>query len=117
MKKLRVTVEGETYEVEVEEVAEVAEAPATRQSESRGTAQWLPPVAEGAVLAPMPGTVMMINVSRGDIVKVGDTLLVMESMKIETPIASPRAGRVKDVLVTAGQFVRTRQPMVMMNVE
>lgn len=53
--------------------------------------------AEDAIRAPMPGSLVTIQVKAGDVVTKGQTLLVMESMKMETTISSPRDGVVQAV--------------------
>lgn len=57
------------------------------------------------VKAPLPGTIMTINVKVGDQVKRGDTLLVMEAMKMENNIMANKDGQVKAIHVTTGQTV------------
>ena len=54
------------------------------------------------VPAPMPGKVSNVAVSKGQAVKEGERLLSIEAMKMETAVYSPRAAKVKDVLVNAG---------------
>ncbi len=56
-----------------------------------------------SVLAPITGTVWRIEVSPGDKVEEGDTLVLLESMKMEMPVESPTAGQVESVLVREGQ--------------
>jgi biotin carboxyl carrier protein len=58
------------------------------------------------VKAPMPGIVSDLKVSKGDSVRVGDTLLIIEAMKMENPIKSPRSGTIDRVDVSKGQEVR-----------
>lgn len=69
--------------------------------------QRLAQLAEGAgadsVKATMPGSLVSVAVAEGDHVKTGQTLLVMESMKMETTIVSPRDGVVQSIQFTAGQ--------------
>lgn len=55
------------------------------------------------VRAPMPGSVISVAVAAGDTVSRGQTLLMMESMKMETTLVAPRDGVVAAVNVTAGQ--------------
>lgn len=55
--------------------------------------------------APLPGTIMTINVKVGDQVKRGDTLVVMEAMKMENNIMANKDGQVKAIHVTVGQTV------------
>lgn len=59
--------------------------------------------AEDRILAPMPGSVVSIAVKVGDAVTRGQTLLVMESMKMETTIAAPRDGVIAEVSYEQGQ--------------
>ncbi|MEW6034491.1 MAG: biotin/lipoyl-containing protein [Chloroflexota bacterium] len=54
---------------------------------------------------PIPGKIVSVAVSTGQQVNEGDVLCVLESMKMENPILSPVKGVVKEVKVTAGQFV------------
>lgn len=57
------------------------------------------------IRAPMPGIISDVKVSPGASVAVGDTLLVIEAMKMENPIRSPRSGTIKDICVAKGQEV------------
>jgi propionyl-CoA carboxylase alpha chain len=59
----------------------------------------------GGLHAPMPGTVLEVRVSVGDLVSKGDTLVVLEAMKMEHRIAAPHDGVVTEVLVSAGSQV------------
>lgn len=59
--------------------------------------------AEDSVRAPMPGSLVALHVKPGQEVKKGETLLVMESMKMETTIAAPRDGVIEAVHFAAGQ--------------
>ena len=58
-----------------------------------------------SIKAPLPGTIMTINVKVGDQVKRGDTLVVMEAMKMENNIMANKDGQVKAIHVTVGQTV------------
>jgi acetyl-CoA/propionyl-CoA carboxylase biotin carboxyl carrier protein len=66
----------------------------------------------GTVSAPMQGTIVKVLVSEGDRVEIGQTMLVLEAMKMENNIAAERAGTVKDVRVEAGQSVGTGDVLV-----
>src|SRR5205823_7539491 len=59
----------------------------------------------GSLVAPMPGSVVSVEVSVGDSVRKGQTLVVLEAMKMEHPIGSPDDGVVHDVKVSAGEQV------------
>ena len=61
--------------------------------------------ASGDILAPMPGSVLEILVAEGDIVERNQTVVVLESMKMELVISAPRDGVVRRVSVQAGQQV------------
>jgi len=76
-------------------------------------------VPAGAVTAPMVGTVYVASdpgsppfVKVGDQVSEGQTLLIIEAMKVMNPLASPRAGTVKQVLITDGQPVEYGEPLL-----
>jgi propionyl-CoA carboxylase alpha chain len=66
-----------------------------------------PPVEEasGSLHAPMPGSVVSVEVAVGDAVRKGQTLVVLEAMKMEHPIGSPQDGVVGEVLVSPGDQV------------
>jgi acetyl-CoA/propionyl-CoA carboxylase, biotin carboxylase, biotin carboxyl carrier protein len=66
----------------------------------------------GSLEAPMPGTVLLVNVAEGDEVDEGDVLLVLESMKMELSIVAPRAGRVAGLTLAPGDKVTRHQPLV-----
>ncbi len=65
--------------------------------------------AEHQVLAPMPGQVRAVQVSEGAAVEKGQTLLILEAMKMEIRIQAPRAGQVKQLSVKIGQTVERDQ--------
>lgn len=68
------------------------------------------PMVGTAYLAPEPGAANFINV--GDKVAVGDTLLIVEAMKVMNPITAETAGTVKAILVENGQPIEFDQPLV-----
>lgn len=132
MKKLRITVEGKVYEVEVEVLgssnaapaAPAAVAPATPAPVAAAPVAPAPapapkaaapaPAAAGAddVACPLAATVVAVNVKEGQTVKAGDLLVTLEAMKMSTPINSDRAGTVSKIYVAAGQSVQEGQPLV-----
>jgi biotin carboxyl carrier protein len=68
--------------------------------------------AAGELTAPMPGQVRAVNVSEGDAVAKGQTLLVLEAMKMEIRIHAPLGGIVKKLLVEQSQTVEREQVLI-----
>ena len=68
--------------------------------------------AAGELTAPMPGQVRAVNVGEGDAVTKGQTLLVLEAMKMEIRIHAPRDGVVKKLVVKQGQTVEREQILI-----
>ena len=66
------------------------------------------------VMAPMPGRVLRVQVSPGDLVQAGQGLVVMEAMKMENELKAPRAARVREVAVGEGQTVETGALLVVL---
>ena len=102
--KANVEVNGISYDVSYESKNTVA-AP-IRKSTAPGTPQvHVSASSATSIKAPLPGTIMTINVKVGDQVKRGDTLVVMEAMKMENNIMANKDGQVKAIHVTVGQTV------------
>jgi biotin carboxyl carrier protein len=118
MRRFRVTVDGRTFEVEVEEL-ERTEPPAP-VSPSAAVGEAPPPPAPrasgaktgGVVHAPLPGLVSVVRVTPGQRVEAGQVLCILEAMKMENEIAAPRAGVVETVHVTAGTTVAQGDALV-----
>ena len=129
----KVTLNGRTYEVEVEAgkailldeyvaispmstpapapvAAPVEAAPAAPAPAAAPAA----PVDGQAVEAPMPGNILKVNVSVGQSVGQGDVLVVLEAMKMENEIMAPRAGTVAQVLVSKGSSVDSGDVLVVL---
>ena len=110
--KTNVTVNGKVYEVETEVPAKPvaapkpAAAPAAKPAAAPAAPKPAAPVAGGLqVKSPLPGSVIKVLVSEGQAVKKGDTLLTLESMKMENAIMAEQDGTVKQIAVTPGQNV------------
>lgn len=138
MKKFNITVKGNTYAVEVEEVSveQVTYTPKQQQSARQQLAQseaapqatkilqQVPstrpvvsetePASEGeaVVPAPMPGTILEIMVSEGQKVSKGDTLLILEAMKMENEIIAPADGVVKKIYIHKSTTINAGDPML-----
>lgn len=124
MKKFNVTVNGTAYDVEVNEVKaaapaaapKAAPAAAPKAAPAPAPAAAAAPVPAGAetVKAPMPGKILSIAVSAGQKVKKGETLLILEAMKMQNEIAAPHDATVAEVRVSANQTVSTGEDMVVL---
>ena len=133
MKKYNITVNGTTYEVVVEEVAQdgqVTYTPATAAAPAPVAAPKVAAAAPAAapkkaaptgaagsvsVTAPMPGTILEVKATVGQSVKKGDTLCVLEAMKMENDIPAPQDGVVASVNVQKGASVNANDVLVTLN--
>ncbi len=110
--KYKVTLNEKTYEVEVEagkamlldEYEAYAPAPAPAAVTAAGD----------TISAPMPGNILRIEVNQGDAVKKGQTLLILEAMKMENEIAAPRDGTVAQIVTAKGAVVETGTPLLVL---
>ena len=116
MKQLKITVNGTTYDVLVEEVgAESAATPVAAAAPTPTPAAPAPaaaPASGEAVVAPMPGVILSVAVSAGQNVKKGDVLCTLEAMKMENEIYAPRDGVVAAVSVVKGESVESGKALV-----
>lgn len=106
MKKYRVNVNGTVYEVELEEITGAAPAAAAPVAAPAATPAAAPAGGE-KVCAPMPGTILSVNVSNGSAVKKGDVLMILEAMKMENEIMAPCDGTVTSVAAAKGAAVES----------
>ncbi len=117
MKKYNVTVNGVTYEVVVEEAGEVS-APAAAPVQTAPAAKPAPaaapakPKSTGAagsikVTAPMPGTILKMNLKVGDTIKANDLVCILEAMKMENEIFASEGGTVKSIEAPQGSSVNS----------
>lgn len=130
MRKFIINVNGNSYEVEVEEVKGGSTAPRVAQPAPQAApaapvatpaaAQPAPVLKKEAVVsagqtsieAPMPGSILRINVKEGEEVKSGQVLLILEAMKMENEIISPVDGTVVSITTPAGSVVNAGDKMI-----
>ena len=121
MKNLKITVNGVAYDVQVEEVGGAAAPAAPAAAPAAPAAPTAPAAAPKAAAAPagsesvdspMPGTVLDVQVKPGDSVHAGETLLVLEAMKMENAIVAPKDAKVVEVFVIKGQTVESGTSLV-----
>jgi methylmalonyl-CoA carboxyltransferase small subunit len=116
--KLRITIDGTTYEADVEVVEEEEKA-----EEGEGSLYEEPihaveePDASGAVnqnecRSPVMGLVIRVEVEAGQKVETGQQVMLLEAMKMETHLTAPRACKVKSVHVAAGDPVKVDQLLI-----
>jgi len=134
MRKYQIKVDGKVYEVEVEEVGgnesstgtiSIPQPVATKVKEKPVSQKAAKPssipapakasteaVAGEQVVAPMPGKILRINVNEGDTIKDGDTLLILEAMKMENEIFAKASGKIKKINVSINDMVDTGDTLV-----
>ena len=128
--RYKVTLNNRVYEVEVEQgeamlvdeyelkapaaaapAAPVAAAPVAAAAPAAAPAGGA--LAAGEVIkSPMPGNILKILVSQGQQVKEGETLIILEAMKMENEVVATKAGTVAQIVVAKGAVVETGAPLV-----
>lgn len=128
MKQFKIKVDGKEYLVEVEEIGAGVSSPTTpiisktepkeskeetKKTETKSVKAEEKQQAEVSsaagdeLKAPLPGKILKINVSEGDSVTEGDTLIILEAMKMENEILANTSGKVKKVSVAVNDMVET----------
>ena len=132
MRKFSIVVNGTAYEVDVEEIGAGAAAPvvaapapvaapvaAPKAAPVKAAAPKAaaPAGAAGAVeiKSPMPGTVLAVKCTVGQAVKKGDPVVMIEAMKMETPIPAPQDGTIASINTQQGATVASGDVLVTMN--
>ena len=122
MKNYTITVNGNVYEVTVEEGASTgaAPAPAAPKAVPKAAPKAAAPVQAGQagsvqVSAPMPGKILAVKASVGQALKKGDVIMVLEAMKMENDIVAPQDGAVASINVAVGDSVEPGATLANMN--
>lgn len=126
MKNYTITVNGNVYNVTVEEgttagaapvVSAAKAAPAPKAAPAAAPKAAAPSGAAGSVevTASVPGKICKIEAAAGTAVKAGDTVLVLEAMKMEIPVVAPQDGTVASINVAVGDAVESGDVLATMN--
>ncbi len=130
MKMFRVVVNGSEYKVGIEELPEenstqppqlpalspVSTMPEPQKIPKKPETAAQPTVTTGHILtSPMPGTIISVAVSDGAIVSKGQTLLILEAMKMENEIKAPRDGTIGEVKVSQGTSVNAGDILIVLS--
>lgn len=129
-RKLRITVDGRKYDVTVEDLSDVSSLPysqpvymppaapaafappATASAPAPAAAKPTGPAAAGDVVCTLGGVVESILVTLGQQVNAGDRVVVIEAMKMKTPMVAHTSGKVEAILVKVGEGVETGQVLL-----
>ena len=123
MKSYTITVNGTAYDVTVEEGTGAAAPAAAPKAAPKATPKAAPkaavPAAGGAgsvkVTASVPGKVFKVEASVGQAVKKGDSIVILEAMKMEIPVVAPQDGTVASIDVAAGAAVENGDVLATLN--
>lgn len=123
MKTYTITVNGVAYDVTVEEgTGSAAAAPAAKAAPAaapKAAPAAAPAAAAGAgavkVTASVPGKVFKVEASVGQAVKAGDTIIILEAMKMEIPVVAPQDGTVASIDVAVGAAVENGDVLASLN--
>lgn len=119
MKNYTITVNGNVYNVTVEEGTTAGAAPVVSAAKAAPAAPKAaaPAGAAGSVevTASVPGKICKIEANVGTAVKAGDTVLVLEAMKMEIPVVAPQDGTVATINVAVGDAVESGDVLATMN--
>ena len=100
-----VEVNGTPYQVKLEKPAKKQMVTLKRPAQAPTTASGDPVVTQGAVKTPLPGVILQVKCNVGDTVKRGQTLIILEAMKMENNINADRDGKIIEIKVHKGDSV------------
>lgn len=119
MKNYTITVNGNVYDVTVEEGAAGAATSAPKAAAPKAAAPKAAPKAAGRgsvkVNSPMPGKILSVKTSVGQAVKKGEVLMILEAMKMENEVVAPEDGTVASIDVAAGDSVEAGVVLATLN--
>ena len=127
MKEFLITVNGKTYDVQVEEAGETPSVAPIPTPKSTPKVTPIPsPIAKPqvkplgtagkiSVKSPMPGSIVKVNANVGDTVKAGSVLCVLEAMKMENEIKAPEDGVIASVNTSKGASVNSGDVLFTIN--
>ena len=128
MKNYTITVNGKVYQVTVEEGTAAAAAPAPAPAAAPAPAPAAAPAPAPAaapassgnqggvaITASVPGKIIRVDAPVGTTVKAGDSVVVLEAMKMEIPVVAPQDGTIASIEVAAGDAVESGDVLATMN--
>ena len=119
--RARIVVNDTEYDVDLVEIGRRRAAAPTRPQAPAATAapvrsatpaRQTPPRSHGTTVAPLPGLVLEVKVKEGDTVEAGQTVVLMEAMKMENAVQAPHNGTVRKVFVSDGDSVGEGEALV-----
>ena len=120
MKSYTITVNGNVYDVTVEETGSTPSAPVKAAAPAKAPAAAPAPAATGSegsvkVTAPMPGKILAVKADVGQSVKKGDVILLLEAMKMENEVVAPQDGTIASINVNSGDMVEAGNVLATMD--
>ena len=115
MKQYEINVDGQVYKVTLREISEEEATQVAKTSHEISPSEKPKNGGGKEVPAPMAGNILSVNVKTGDTVNAGDTLVILEAMKMENEIVAGKAGTVTGIHVTQGQIVNPGEPLITIN--
>jgi glutaconyl-CoA/methylmalonyl-CoA decarboxylase subunit gamma len=119
LRKFKINIEGKSFIAEVEEigVSSGSAAPVEAKTKASPVATMSPvaPAAGNAIVAPMPGKIISVKVQKGQQIKTGDVVIILEAMKMEQEIRSSLEGTVADIPVGVGDTVKKEQALIVVS--
>ena len=108
----KVRVNGKDYTVEVSTGGAVSASPTTTPAAAPAPAPAPSAASSSPLIAPLPGSIFTMICKEGDVVNEGDTVLIMESMKMESEVNAHQSGTIQSILVKEGDNVQTGDELV-----